>query len=176
MNAGGVYGRPRREIGVMGECDLGDLADWAHVHLGYLLNRFGIPEHERDDILQDALLALYTRSDVKRPHAYLCATVTNRCKSYHRRRSIRAEESLEELEIDVAIDPGQPLVALLADLDRCQSRLTGSERELLKLKLEQGLSNQEIAERLERSPAAIRSAWNRCVERVRRILKDLQPA
>ena len=60
------------------------------------------------------------------------------------------------------------LAAVLADQ---LARLPKSQREVIILRNLEGLSFEEVAQRLKRSPGAVRVLWLRALDRLRQLLK-----
>lgn len=166
-----------RESGVRTGDDFDELASWAQTYLRGILKRFRIPYQEHDDILQEALLALYLRLEeagVSRPRAYLQSTVWRRCQGYRRWSLSRGEEPLEGVEI--AIDPDQDRLEIDFDVTRCIDQLDRDDQELVWLKIECGYSLEEIAEKRNQTAVAVESAWRRCLQRLRLIWRELERA
>jgi RNA polymerase sigma-70 factor (ECF subfamily) len=135
-----------------------------------------------EDVLQEVYMGLWKRgvsipNPCRQPLAWLTTLVRNRAIDAVRRR--RPEQPLqwvdadgEEREVDVADDtaaPPEQLEQLQEDarLSDCVQRIAEEPRQALLLAYYEGLTHQEVAERLAR-PLGTVKAW------VRRSLLSLQ--
>jgi RNA polymerase sigma-70 factor (ECF subfamily) len=106
-----------------------------------------------------------------------------RAKKRSVRRTVSLEQRLKELDksaakVEAALlchgsSPSaraerRELAAVLADQ---LARLPKSQREVIILRNLEGLSFEEVAQRLKRSPGAVRVLWLRALDRLRQLLK-----
>ncbi len=133
---------------------------------GILLAR--VPRSEVDDLVQDVFLLALRRLDTLRdPCAFgpwLAMIARNRATDYHR----RSRETTELSEDCAAQDP-RPAEAL-AVLSTIQ-KLPEAYRETLVLRLVEGMSGPEIAERTGLTPASVRVNLHRGMKLLREKLE-----
>lgn len=134
---------------------------------GVLLSR--VPYAEVDDLVQDVFLAAFQRlSTLRAPGAFgswLAAIARRRALDFHRRPIV--EQMLE----DVPAAGSQPQVEATAILEVIQS-LPAAYRETLVLRLAEGMTGQEIADRTGLTPASVRVNLHRGMKRLRRALQS----
>ncbi len=132
-----------------------------------LLYRYHIPRQDADDLLQQALLVLFTKyGEVRYPEAWILGTLRNQCLRYWRRHRMRASDPLDDdlLErLGEPLPPRQELGDLRRDLELAIARLPERHRAVLRLRFGFGLGAAEIASRLDYRPASIRKILNRCL-------------
>jgi RNA polymerase sigma-70 factor (ECF subfamily) len=94
-----------------------------------------------------------------------------------RKRDVRRQSSLD----DQRVDPVSPLSSPSAQTQRQEasavlaqrlSQLPAASREVLRLRNLEGLSFEEVARRLDRTPGAVRVLWVRALDRLRLLLKE----
>ncbi len=133
---------------------------------GILLAR--VPRSDVDDLVQDVFLLALRRLDTLRdPGAFgpwLAMIARNRAADYHRR-----SRETTELSEDCAVqDPqGAEALAALATIQK----LPEAYRETLVLRLVEGMSGPEIAERTGLTPASVRVNLHRGMKLLREKLE-----
>lgn len=141
-------------------------ARYARMVHGILLSR--IPHREVEDVVQDVFLAVHRRLSTLRDAAALGGWVAmiarNRAMDYLRRRQ-DADALPEDLE---AADAGQGEAAAVLDAIR---RLPEAYREPLILRLVEGMSGPEIAERTGLTPGSVRVNLHRGMSKLRESLQ-----
>jgi RNA polymerase sigma-70 factor (ECF subfamily) len=130
----------------------GQLYDrYARMVHGILLAR--VPRVEVDDLAQDVFLSAMRRLDTLRENAafggWLAMIARNRATDFHRR-----DRGTTELPDDLAVERAPEAEARQA-LDAIRS-LPAAYRETLVLRLVEGMTGPEIAERTGLTPASVR--------------------
>jgi RNA polymerase sigma-70 factor, ECF subfamily len=143
----------------------GSLYDrYARVIHGVLLAR--VPRSDVDDLVQDVFLAAWNRLDALRDPAafggWLAMIARNRATDFHR-RSVPSTELPPDL---TAHDATAERAEALAVLDVVRS-LPEAYRETLVLRLVEGLTGPEIAERTGLTPASVRVNLHRGMKMLR---------
>ena len=137
---------------------------YARVVHGLLLAR--IPIADVDDLVQDVFLSAWRRLDSLRDPAafggWLAMIARNRATDFHR----RAPEAVELPDTLEAHDATAERVEALAILDVVRS-LPGAYRETLVLRLVEGLSGPEIAQRTGLTAASVRVNLHRGMKLLR---------
>jgi len=142
---------------------------------------FGIPAAEHGDIVQEALLQIWREARNERFvfrqdfTAFACLVAARRCIDWRRRR--RKETPLEPAIPDTQEGPeGTVLAAERKDLaSRVLGEMRAACRELIRLRIIEGLPYGEIAPRLGRSEGALRTATWQCLKEARDHLRRLDP-
>ncbi len=133
-----------------------------------LFRRYRIPPQDGDDLLQQALLVLFTKyREVRYPEAWILGTLRNQCLRYWRQRRKRPWDALDEESLDrlrEPLRPGQELWDLRRDLELAAARLSERHRTVLRLRFSLGWKTEEIASRLDYQPASIRKILSRCLQ------------
>ena len=144
---------------------------------GLLYGRFGpmvhgvllarVPYGEVDDLVQDVFLTAFQRmSTLRAPGAFgpwLAAIARNRAVDYHRR------PPTEPITDDFPGPDARPQIEARAALSVIQS-LPAAYRETLVLRLVEGMTGQEIADRTGLTPASVRVNLHRGMKRLREAL------
>jgi RNA polymerase sigma-70 factor (ECF subfamily) len=132
---------------------------------GVLLTR--VPYGEVDDLVQDVFLTAFRRlSALRAPGAFgawLAAIARNRAVDYHRRQPV------EQLAEDIPAADARPQAEARAVLAVIQS-LPVAYQETLMLRLVEGMTGQEIADRTGLTPASVRVNLHRGMKRLREAL------
>lgn len=132
---------------------------------GVLLTR--VPYGEVDDLVQEVFLAAFQRlSTLRAPGAFgawLAAIARNRAVDYHRR------PPTEPIADDIPGPDAGPQTEARAALSVIQS-LPAAYRETLVLRLVEGMTGQEIADRTGLTPASVRVNLHRGMKRLREAL------
>lgn len=141
-----------------------------------VLSKYHIPPHEAEDLLQETMLVAFLRWDsIQSKEGWLMVTLSHKCSIYWRdqRRCPLQPMDLDMLE---GFAPPQPAEQekdeLHWDLERLLSKLGPRHRALLRLRYYQGLSTDEIAERLGYNGSSVRKLCCRSVERLRRLAQN----
>jgi RNA polymerase sigma-70 factor (ECF subfamily) len=137
-------------------------ADYARMVHAILLGR--VPRRDVDDLVQDVFLAAYTRiRELRDPAAFggWIATIARNRATDYLRRAHETSELPDELPGGDPIDAGT--VAVL-DIVR---KLPEAYRETLLMRLVEGMSGSEIAERSGLTPASVRVNLHRGMKLLR---------
>ncbi len=140
---------------------------YARVVHGLLLAR--LPAMEVEDQAQEVFIAALRKlSDLRKPEAFpgwICAIARNRAADYHR-KSLMSEELSDDTG---AASPGQNS-AEAAEALRAIRSLPDAYRETLILRLVEGLTGPEIAERTGLTHGSVRVNLYRGMQMLRRVL------
>jgi RNA polymerase sigma-70 factor, ECF subfamily len=124
-----------------------------------------VPRPDVDDLVQDVFLRAMRRLDTLRDPAafpgWLAAIARNRAADFHRRRPPDREELPEQLAA-----PDRDRTEALAVLAVIR-RLPEAYRETLVLRLVEGMTGQEIADRTGLTPASVRVNLHRGMKLLR---------
>lgn len=135
---------------------------YARMVHGILLSR--VPRSEVDDLVHDvflqALRRLHTLRDNSAFGSWLAMIARNRATDYHR-RSRDTEELSENMKTEVPADP--EALAVLAAI----RALPDAYRETLILRLVEGMTGPEIAQRTGLKPASVRVNLHRGMKQLR---------
>ena len=99
----------------------------------------------------------------------------NRFRDLRRqKRDVRREMRLDS-KLELADDHDSPINELIQQEDKTRlmealSKLTPERRQVIELRYRDGLSFVEIAERIGKSPDAVRMTWNRAIESLSKII------
>ena len=137
-------------------------ADYVRLVHAIVLAR--VPRRDVDDVVQDVFLTAYMRiRELRDPAAFagwIAAITRNRATDY-----LRQSHRGEELPAEVA--GGDPIEAdTLAVLDAVR-KLPDAYRETLLMRLVEGMSGNEIAERTGLTPASVRVNLHRGMKQLR---------
>jgi RNA polymerase sigma-70 factor, ECF subfamily len=137
-------------------------ADYARMVHAIVLGR--VPRRDADDLVQDVFLAAYTRiRELRDPAAFggwISAIARNRATDYLRR-------SHEQLELPPDLPGGDAIEAeTMAVLDVVR-KLPEAYRDTLLMRLVEGMSGAEIAERSGLTPASVRVNLHRGMKLLR---------
>lgn len=131
-----------------------------------------------EDLVQSTLIKAYTSlgrcREPERFGSWVFRILSNRCKDYLKSRR-RRDASLEETWPDEGADPAEE--TLRGELRRrvaaALAKLPPSQREAFILKHVEGLSYEEIAERLETSVGSLKMRVFRAREMLQELLEDV---
>jgi RNA polymerase sigma-70 factor (ECF subfamily) len=137
-------------------------ADYARMVHAILIGR--VPRRDVDDLVQDVFLAAYTRiRELREPAAFggwIAAIARNRATDYLRR-------AREHVELPDELPGGDPIDAnTFAVLDIIRT-LPEAYRDTLLMRLVEGMSGNEIAERSGLTPASVRVNLHRGMKLLR---------
>lgn len=136
-----------------------------------------IPPEDAEDLLQESVFALLHKWEgVRNPEAWLLATLRNRCTLYWRRRRDERFQPVDLLRLDALAGPQAPpqeREELRHDLNVALSHLTEEERNILRLRFEQGWESAEIAAELGFGSEGLRRLTSRSVVELGRAMRQV---
>ncbi len=139
-----------------------------------LLRQYQVALEDGEDLLQEALLALWRkRAQVKDYEAWLLAALRMECLRYRRREGRQIYSAIEEAALErlagydgfAGTDPG-----LHRDLRKLVRRLPTRHQALIHLRYGLGLTPEEAASRLGYRPSSLKKITTRCLQTLRRQL------
>src|ERR1044072_691294 len=141
-------------------------ADYSRMVHAVLLGR--VPRGDVDDLVQDVFLTAYTRiRELREPAAFggwIATIARNRATDYLR-------QSREQVELPEELPGGDPIDAeAFAVLDVIRS-LPEAYRDTLLMRLVEGMSGQEIADRTGLAPGSVRVNLHRGMKLLREKLR-----
>src|SRR5436189_2094463 len=147
----------------------GDQAAFARLYADYVrmvhaivLGR--VPHRDVDDLVQDVFLTAYTRvAELRNPAAFggwIAAIARNRATDHLR-------QSREQVELPVDLPGGDPIQAETFAVLEVVRKLPEAYRETLLMRLVEGMSGAEIAERSGLTPASVRVNLHRGMKLLR---------
>jgi RNA polymerase sigma-70 factor, ECF subfamily len=151
---------------------------YARMVHGILLAR--VPFNEVDDLVQDVFLLALPRlkglRDSTRFGAWLAAITRNRANDYHRQSvdEVELPEHLPEVESSGAMTAHAPDAEAAAILAVIRT-LPETYRETLLLRLVEGMTGPEIAERTGLTPGSVRVNLHRGMQQLREKLAEKRP-
>lgn len=159
------------------EASLEAVLDRVRVAVARIFSDLEIPDQDAEDLLQETLFALIFKWDgIRKPEAWLLATLRNRCEIYRR----RLEESLLEAVDPELLEalaggqaPPQERAELRHDLGVAFSRLPERYRDVLRLRYGLGCESSEVAERLGCGSEGMRRLTSRCLVSLGRELESV---
>ncbi len=129
---------------------------------GILLAR--VPRSEVDDLVQDiffhAFRKLHTLRDFAAFGPWLAMITRNRAMDFHRRSKTTVEVTEDLKSTDTSTSKAQEILDLICDLPEAY-------RETLVLRLVEGMTGPEIAERTGLTPASVRVNLHRGMKQLR---------
>ena len=149
---------------------------YARMVHGILLAR--VPLRDVDDLVHDvfllALPRLHSLRDVARFGGWLAAIARNRANDYHRRGMVEVELSDDTFERPSSAPPTQTSVDAEATAALTAIRtLPETYREILLLRLVEGMTGPEIAARTGLTPGSVRVTLHRGMQQLRAKLAQL---
>jgi RNA polymerase sigma-70 factor (ECF subfamily) len=150
---------------------------YARMVHGILLAR--VPLRDVDDLVHDvfllALPRLHSLRDVARFGGWLAAIARNRANDYHRRGRVEVEVELSD---DTLERPGTPASLTSTDAEAAAAlgairTLPETYREILLLRLVEGMTGPEIAARTGLTPGSVRVTLHRGMQQLRAKLAKL---
>ena len=139
-----------------------------------LLKLYGVAPEDGEDVLQEAVLALWSkRAQVRDYEAWLLSALRMECLRYRRRKGRQIYSSVEDVALErlagyddfAATDP-----SLHQDLRRLVRRLPVRHQALIHLRYGLGLTPEETADRLGYQPSSLKKTTTRCLQTLRRQL------
>jgi RNA polymerase sigma-70 factor (ECF subfamily) len=141
-------------------------ADYARMVHAVLLAR--VPRRDVDDLVQDVFLTAYMRiRELREPAAFggwIAAIARNRATDYLRR-------SREQVELPDEMPGGEPIEAETFAVLEVIRRLPEAYRDTLLMRLVEGMSGQEIADRTGLAPGSVRVNLHRGMKLLREKLE-----
>ncbi len=145
------------------------LLERARPRLQALLKLYRVAQEDREDVLQEALLALWRkRVQVKDCEAWLFSAVRMECLRYRRREGRQIYSAVDEPALErlaghcfEEADPG------LQDLRRLVRRLPARHQALIHLRYGLGLTPEETAGRLGYRLSSLKKTTTRCLQALR---------
>lgn len=151
----------------------------AHLHprIERVFSEHHIPEADAEDLLQETLFALvFKRDTIRKPEAWLLATLRNRCRIYLRMKRESLLEAVDSKSLEALAGgqaPPQERAELRHDLTVAFSRLPERYRDVLRLRYGLGCKSSEIAERLGYGSEGMRRLTSRCLVSLVRELESV---
>lgn len=175
-DAGDAAELDRREVN-SARADLGELYD-QHAGALYrlLLAILGSPDDAQDALGEVFLRAArHNLGRIRNPRAYLLAAARNQAISMLRRRRREVPTDMSDSHFfDAAkLDPEQ--AASARRIEAALRELPPEQREVIALKVYEGLTFAEIAAITRARPNTVASRYRYAVEKLRRSLKELLP-
>ncbi|MBX3474875.1 MAG: sigma-70 family RNA polymerase sigma factor [Planctomycetes bacterium] len=158
-----------------------DLEALIHTHQAGVwryLRFLGASRTEAEDLTQETFVAVW-RSGFEQysdaaTAAYLRTTARSRFLMMLRARGRRPKESdLADVDADwlALTDEGEAWDERVEVLQKCLQPVTGKSREALDLSYRLGLTQAEIAERLEMKPEGVKTMLRRVIEKLRQCME-----
>jgi RNA polymerase sigma factor (sigma-70 family) len=136
-----------------------------------LLKLYGVAPEDREDVLQEAILALWRkRVQIKDHEAWLLSALRMECLRYRRRAGRQVYSAIDEPALErlaghdgfAETDPG-----LHQDLRRLIRRLPVRHQALIHLRYGLGLTPEETAGRLGYRVSSLKKTTTRCLRALR---------
>jgi RNA polymerase sigma-70 factor (ECF subfamily) len=174
----GVFGRQRADAVVAiravaaGDPDAFSrlYADYSRMVHAILLGR--VPRRDVDDLVQDVFLTAYTRiRELREPAAFggwIAAMARNRATDYLR-------QSREQVELPDELPGGDPIEAETFAVLQVIRKLPEAYRDTLLMRLVEGMSGQEIADRTGLAAGSVRVNLHRGMKLLREKLGPAEP-
>jgi RNA polymerase sigma-70 factor (ECF subfamily) len=136
--------------------------DYSRMVHAILLGR--VPRRDAEDLVQDVFVSAYTRiRELREPAAFggwLATIARNRATDYLR-------QSRDQVELPDELPGGDPIEAETFALLEIVRKLPDAYRETLLMRLVEGMSGNEIAERSGLTPASVRVNLHRGMKLLR---------
>lgn len=159
----------------------GRLADWfrqwGRPLRNFLIHRASVPPCDVEDVSQEVFLRLLRYSQVElveHPQAYLFKMASNVAAEWSARpRYSHPHESewLDELIMEDLPENDADRESVKQEIVRAINALPSQQRKVLKLQFAEGLSYEEIAERVGTTPRGIKRSISRSYRKLRAQLK-----
>jgi len=145
-----------------------------HPRLRGLLKRYGVALEDREDVLQEAVLALWRkRIEVRNYEAWLLSALRMECLRYRWRVGRQVVSALDEAALErLACQNGLSGAdaGLHHDLRRLIRRLPARHQALIYLRYWLGLTSEETASRLGYRQSSLKKTTTRCLQVLQRQL------
>ncbi|MFN7940106.1 MAG: sigma-70 family RNA polymerase sigma factor [Thermoanaerobaculia bacterium] len=142
-----------------------------------VLDRHSIPDQDREDLLQDSLIALLLKqSNIEHSEAWLVGTVRNQCLLYWRKRRRSLYQAVDYALLDSMARPvgaSDEESHLRHDLGGVLSHISEKCRAILKLRYGYGCDPNETAAHLGYQPSGIQRLTSRCLDALCRQMVDV---
>jgi RNA polymerase sigma-70 factor (ECF subfamily) len=144
------------------------LFEQARPRLQALLKRYRIGPEDGEDLLQEALLALWRkRVQVKDHEAWLLSALRVECLRHRRRAGRQIYSALDKEQLAGLAALAEPDPAFRQDLRRLIRRLPARHRALVRLRYGLGLTPEETASRLGYRLSSLKKTMTRCLQELR---------
>jgi RNA polymerase sigma factor (sigma-70 family) len=142
-----------------------------------VLYRYRIPVEDAEDLVQSVLLlAVSNWSEIRDPKAWLLGTLYHRCIVYWRQRRLHQSRFVQlDAADDVAAAPAQDRWELLADVGTATCRLPATQRRLVVLRFQLGLTLTEATEATGLARSSGQKILQRALARLREQLDEPRP-
>lgn len=142
--------------------------------LTWLVAQHRIPAQDREDLVQQTLLALVLRLDeIRDPELWVLGTMRNKCRRYWHLRRTRPVECRAAADLDEIL-PGvhgsQATGDIRRDLERLAATLPEETRRVLRHRFVLGLRATEVADALGRPASTVRQMTSRGLRALRKAL------
>jgi DNA-directed RNA polymerase specialized sigma24 family protein len=141
-----------------------------------MLFKYGIPAQDGEDVIQTVLLLAVNKwHEIHDPKAWLLGTLKNRCIIYRRERLKHACRFVPLAGIRphaAAMPPPQAERELMAELSAAWRRLPRTQRRLVVLRCQLGLSTLEAAQAAGVAHSSVRKLLGRALARLRGLLGE----
>jgi len=142
-----------------------------------VLSENEIPEPDAEDLLQETLYALVFKwGTIRKPEAWLLATLRNRCQIYRRAVEESLLEAVDARSLEALAGPQAPPQErsdLRHDLTVAFSRLPERYRDVLRLRYGLGCESSEVAARLGYESEGMRRLTSQCLVSLGRELESV---
>ena len=128
--------------------------------------RFRIPEHDREDLVQEALISwIEHRESVRNDEAWLVFVLKRRCLMYLRAKRASRVQAMDSalMEAIAAHEPPADHAAFVSELETAIDKLPGKCGPLLRGRYLQGLTTQELALAFGYKESSVRKTCARCL-------------
>ncbi len=150
------------------------LSERSRPRLRALLKRYEVAPEDGEDLLQEALLALWRkRTQVRDYEAWLVSALRMECLRYRRRGKQQIYAAVDEAALErlAGYDGFAPAdLALYQDLRGLIQRLPARHQALIHLRYGLGLTPEETASRLGYRLSSLKKTTTRCLQTLRRQL------
>ena len=134
----------------------------------FFARRLGASEGEREDLVQETLIAIHTRRETYDRHQpftpWLFAIARYKLADHFRRVGRRGTVSLDETAMEFAVEGGAAAAEARRDVDTALAALPERTRGLLRMLKIEGASVAETAARFEMSEGAVKVAAHRAMK------------
>lgn len=149
--------------------------DWRKPVRHWLSRRASVPAAELDDLAQEVFLRLLRYSEktaVENPLGYLLRIASNVASEWRERARVSKPHDqvwLEELQIEPDQEPENSVSQAGSDanVQAAVDKLPPRQRQVLQLRVNEGLTYKQIAERLELSPRIVLRDLSRAYSQLR---------
>lgn len=150
------------------------LLEHARPRLQALLRLYGVESGNGEDLMQEALLALWRkRAQVENYENWLFSALRVECLRYRRREGRQIHSPVDEAALERLADQGAFVgtnLSLNEDLRELVRRLPARHRALIQFRYGLGLTPEETADRLGYRLSSLKKTTTRCLQMLRRQL------